>query len=108
MGIRLPRGNDERPRERLMQQGAAALSPAELLAILIGSGNSEETAVQLMQRVLSDCGEMYSFSAALVKLPLAAVSTYNELSRFSRPAGLLNCHRPILMFMDLGLLFSSG
>lgn len=39
-----------------MEQGAAALSPAELLAILIGSGNTEETAVQLMQRLLSDCG----------------------------------------------------
>lgn len=47
---------DERPRERLMEQGAAALSPAELLAILIGSGNTEETAVQLMQRLLGDCG----------------------------------------------------
>ena len=47
---------DERPRERLIEQGAAALSPAELLAILIGSGNTEETAVQLMQRLLSDCG----------------------------------------------------
>ena len=47
---------DERPRERLMEQGAAALSPAELLAILIGSGNTEESAVQLMQRLLKDCG----------------------------------------------------
>ena len=47
---------DERPRERLIEQGAAALSPAELLAILIGSGNTEESAVQLMQRLLSDCG----------------------------------------------------
>ena len=47
---------DERPRERMMEQGATALSPAELLAILIGSGNTEETAVHLMQRVLSDCG----------------------------------------------------
>jgi len=47
---------DERPRERMMEQGAEALSPAELLAILIGSGNTEETAVQLMQRVLADCG----------------------------------------------------
>jgi len=47
---------DERPRERLMEQGAAALSPAELLAILIGSGNTEETAVQLMQRLMADCG----------------------------------------------------
>ena len=47
---------DERPRERMMEQGADALSPAELLAILIGSGNTEESAVQLMQRVLADCG----------------------------------------------------
>lgn len=47
---------DERPRERMMEQGAGALSPAELLAILIGSGNTEETAVQLCQRLLSDCG----------------------------------------------------
>ncbi|MCR4921745.1 MAG: DNA repair protein RadC [Bacteroidaceae bacterium] len=46
---------DERPREKMMAQGAAALSNAELLAILIGSGNSEETAVGLMQRVLQDC-----------------------------------------------------
>lgn len=46
---------DERPREKMMAQGAAALTDAELLAILIGSGNSEETAVGLMQRVLRDC-----------------------------------------------------
>ena len=43
---------DERPREKMMAQGPAALSDAELLAILIGSGNAEETAVGLMQRVL--------------------------------------------------------
>ena len=46
---------DERPREKMMAQGAAALSDAELLAILIGSGNAEETAVGLMQRVMMDC-----------------------------------------------------
>ena len=46
---------DERPREKMMAQGAAALTDAELLAILIGSGNAEETAVGLMQRVMYDC-----------------------------------------------------
>jgi DNA repair protein RadC len=46
---------DERPREKMMAQGAASLTDAELLAILIGSGNSEETAVGLMQRVMHDC-----------------------------------------------------
>lgn len=46
--------NDDRPREKLMMKGAAALSDAELLAILIGSGNTEETAVELCRRILND------------------------------------------------------
>ena len=47
---------EDRPREKMMLKGAEALSDAELLAILIGSGNTEESAVSLMQRVLSTCG----------------------------------------------------
>lgn len=47
---------NDRPRERMLQHGASVLSEAELLAILVGSGNTEETAVQLCQRVLSDYG----------------------------------------------------
>lgn len=42
----------DRPREKMSIKGAQALSDAELLAILIGSGNSEESAVQLSQRIL--------------------------------------------------------
>ena len=47
---------EDRPREKMMQKGAEALSDAELLAILIGSGNTEESAVALMQRVLAEAG----------------------------------------------------
>ena len=36
----------------MLQKGASVLSDAELIAILIGSGNNEETAVQLSQRIL--------------------------------------------------------
>lgn len=43
---------EDRPREKLLNQGAASLTDAELLAILIGSGNREETAIQLSQRIL--------------------------------------------------------
>ena len=39
----------------MMEKGAAALSDAELLAILIGSGNTEESAVELMRRLLLSC-----------------------------------------------------
>lgn len=47
---------EDRPREKMMSKGADALSDAELLAILIGSGNTEETAVELMRRMLATCG----------------------------------------------------
>ena len=45
----------DRPREKLLLKGRAALSDAELIAILIGSGNSEQTAVELSQHILNFC-----------------------------------------------------
>ena len=39
---------EDRPREKMMQKGAEALTDAELLAILIGSGNTEASAVALL------------------------------------------------------------
>lgn len=44
---------EDRPREKMITQGAASLSNAELLAILLGSGTREETAVDLAKRVLN-------------------------------------------------------
>lgn len=43
---------EDRPREKLLMKGVQTLSGAELLAILIGSGNKNETAVELSQRIL--------------------------------------------------------
>ncbi len=45
---------DDRPREKLVALGRHSLSDAELLAIILGSGNRTETAVQLAQRMLSE------------------------------------------------------
>jgi DNA repair protein RadC len=50
----LPRS--ERPRERLFDLGAQALSSAELIAILLGSGGAGRTALQLGQTVLAAAG----------------------------------------------------
>ncbi|MDR1525804.1 MAG: DNA repair protein RadC [Tannerella sp.] len=44
---------EDRPREKMLIHGVSSLSDAELIAILIGSGNNEETAVQLSQRILN-------------------------------------------------------
>ena len=47
---------EDRPREKLEARGPGALTVPELLAILIGSGNTEESAVDLMRRLYCDCG----------------------------------------------------
>lgn len=44
---------EDRPREKLLLKGKHVLSDAELIAILISSGNTEETAVELSKRILS-------------------------------------------------------
>ncbi len=44
---------DDRPREKLLQKGKLSLTDAELIAILIGSGNRDESAVELAKKILS-------------------------------------------------------
>jgi DNA repair protein RadC len=44
---------EDRPREKLLSNGSRSLSDAELIAILIGSGNIDETAVELSRRILT-------------------------------------------------------
>lgn len=47
---------EDRPREKMVQNGTRSLSDAELMAILIGSGNAEESAVELSRRILQSAG----------------------------------------------------
>jgi DNA repair protein RadC len=67
---------EDRPREKLMRLGAEALSSAELLAILIGSGSTKETAVELMKRVLSDCRNNLN---TLGKMSIHELCQYNGI-----------------------------
>ena len=46
---------DDRPREKMLRKGTQSLSDAELLAILIATGNNNETAVELARRILNEC-----------------------------------------------------
>jgi DNA repair protein RadC len=64
---------EDRPREKLLEKGRHVLTEAELIAILIGSGNREETAVELSKRILVSVGNNLN---ELGKL------TVSELSRF--------------------------
>ena len=60
---------EERPREKMLSRGRKALSDAELLAIILGSGNSSENALELSRRILS------YYDDDLEKLNEASVST---------------------------------
>jgi DNA repair protein RadC len=64
---------DDRPREKLLLKGKNALSDAELIAILIGSGSRNESAVELCKRILD------SVNGNLVELSKLGVS---DLSKF--------------------------
>lgn len=44
---------DDRPREKFLLKGKSAVSDSELLAIIMGSGNRDESAVELARRILN-------------------------------------------------------
>lgn len=48
---------EDRPREKIQLKGRNSLSDAELIAILIGSGNRSESAVDLAKRILASAGD---------------------------------------------------
>ena len=65
---------DDRPREKLERLGPQALSDAELLAILVGSGSTKEDAVTLMKRILGDCKNNLN---TLGKMTIQELCQYN-------------------------------
>ena len=65
---------EDRPREKLERLGPSALSDAELLAILVGSGSTKEDAVSLMKRILADCNNNLN---TLGKMSIRDLCKYN-------------------------------
>lgn len=65
---------EDRPREKMLEKGREALSDAELIAILIGSGNNKESAVDLSRRIMRDVDDN------LVQL---SQLTINDLTRYN-------------------------
>ena len=67
---------DDKPREKLMLKGKSALSDAELIAILIGSGSRNESAVDLSKRILSSVNNNLS---ALGKLSISQLINFKGI-----------------------------
>ena len=67
---------DDQPREKLLYKGKAALSDAELVAILIGSGSKNESAVELCKRILASVDNNLS---ALGKLSIKQLMEFKGI-----------------------------
>ncbi len=79
---------EDRPREKLMHQGPSALSDAELLAILVGSGSTKEDAVSLMKRILADCNNNLN---TLGKMTIRQLCSYNGVGEAKAISILAAC-----------------
>lgn len=79
---------EDRPREKMANLGADSLSNAELLAILIGSGSSKESAIDLMKRILSDCNNNLN---TLGKMTIHELCQYNGIGEAKAISILAAC-----------------
>ena len=79
---------EDRPREKMASLGADALSNAELLAILIGSGSTKESAVELMKRLLADCNNNLN---TLGKMAIRELCQYNGIGEAKAISILAAC-----------------
>ena len=79
---------EDRPREKMADLGTEALSNAELLAILIGSGSKKESAVELMKRMLADCNNNLN---TLGKMTIHELCTYNGIGEAKAISILAAC-----------------
>ena len=79
---------EDRPREKMAAIGAENLTNAELLAILIGSGSTKESAVDLMKRLLSDCNNNLN---TLGKMTIRELCSYNGIGEAKAISILAAC-----------------
>ena len=79
---------EDRPREKMEAQGAESLTNAELLAILIGSGSTKESAVELMKRLLSNCKNDLN---TLGKMTIHELCLYNGIGKAKAISILAAC-----------------
>ena len=84
---------DDRPREKLLLKGKSALSDSELLAILIGSGSRNESAVQLCQRILAANNNQLSQLGKMSVPKLMTFKGIGEAKAISIVAALELCKR---------------
>jgi DNA repair protein RadC len=79
---------DDRPREKMMLKGRTALSNAELLAIILGSGSRKKSAVELAQEILNSCGNNLRELSKKMKTDLCTFDGIGEAKAISIMAAM--------------------
>lgn len=113
--------SEARPRERLVSEGASALGPAELLAIILRVGGPGENVIAMAQRLLAEFGGLVGLARATVEelnhshgmgtAKATQIKAALELGRrmhLATPDERLRVHSPVdvanLLQMEMGLL----
>lgn len=79
---------DDRPREKLIHKGRQALSDSELIAILLGSGTRNESAVELARKILALCRNNLNELASLSLKDLMKIKGIGEAKAITIAAAL--------------------
>lgn len=79
---------DDRPREKFTLKGRSALSDSELLAIIMGSGNREDSAVELARKILESVGNNWHHLSLLSLKDLMRFKGVGEAKAVSIAAAL--------------------
>lgn len=118
----------ERPREKLMINGTASVSDAELIAIVLGQGTSKYNAVETAKRLIREFNNLQGLAdASLDELqrvagigPAKAVklmATFqlcknlernraeNAITQFTSPAAVANIYKPIIGFLNMEVFY---
>lgn len=99
---------EDRPREKLLLKGKRALSDAELMAIIIGSGNATESAVDLSKRILAGAGNNLNQLGKLTVPDLMKYKGIGEAKAISIVAALeLGARRQVSEVVKLDQITSS-
>ncbi len=79
---------DDRPREKFLLKGKNSLSDSELLAIIMGSGNRDESAVELARKILNSVGNNWNHLSKLTIKDLMKFNGIGEAKAISIAAAL--------------------
>ena len=91
----------DQPREKLISKGKMALSDAELIAILIGTGNTDESAVELSKRILSKTSNNLNALGKLSFQQLTSFKGIGEAKAVTIMAAMeLGRRRPAIRFLS--------